>query len=371
MISKQPPRLSDFTPGRDNNFNLLRMIAALAVLVSHCYPLSLGAGAGEPLAKLLGMSLGTPAVDVFFIISGFLVTGSLLKRKHVADFLWARVLRVYPALLVVVVLTVFVLGPCFTKLPLVEYFSHPSAYSYLLKCTTLVDGVVYLLPGVFQANPFGPPVNGSLWTLPYEVRMYGILLLAWLLLRLAGPHRQRILQVAVVSAVLITLGLIYFGGFYRHGQNPFVRFFYLFFYGSAFYVLRGRIRLSGVVFGLILVCLAAARWVNVALFFKVYLASIAYVVLYLAYVPAGFLRQYNKLGDYSYGVYIYAFVVQQSIAALIPGVSPRTMLLLATPITLFLAVLSWKLVERHALKLKEAYAARTRRLLGMIRRRPA
>ena len=96
-------KLSDFTSGRDNNFNLIRIIAALAVLVTHSFALATGTSAAEPFQKTLGMTIGSIAVDIFFITSGFLVTGSLLTRKSFIDFIefvWARVLRIFPALLV-------------------------------------------------------------------------------------------------------------------------------------------------------------------------------------------------------------------------------------------------------------------------------
>ena len=73
--------LSDFTAGRDNNFNLIRMAAALAVLVSHAFALAIGKSAAEPFQALLGMTMGSIAVDVFFLTSGFLVTASLLSRE--------------------------------------------------------------------------------------------------------------------------------------------------------------------------------------------------------------------------------------------------------------------------------------------------
>jgi len=99
-------------------------------------------------------------------------------------------------------------------------------------------------------------------------------------------------------------------------------------------------------------------------FFMVYNLTIAYFLLYLAYVPAGFIRKYNLLGDYSYGVYIYAFPVQQSAAALIPGISTLHVILIAAPVTILLSAISWHLLEKRALGLKGSFAGRTRKLLA-------
>ena len=86
--------------GRDNNFNLIRFLAALAVIYSHCFPISQGAAALEPFESTLGISLGEIAVHVFFVTSGFLVTGSIIKKKELVGFFFARILRIFPALIV-------------------------------------------------------------------------------------------------------------------------------------------------------------------------------------------------------------------------------------------------------------------------------
>lgn len=99
-------------------------------------------------------------------------------------------------------------------------------------------------------------------------------------------------------------------------------------------------------------------------FFVVYTLFIAYLLFFLAYVPAGHIRKYNLLGDYSYGIYIYAFPVQQSVAALVPGVSVLNMILISFPVTVFLSALSWHLLERRALSLKGRLASDTRKWAG-------
>jgi len=89
--------------------------------------------------------------------------------------------------------------------------------------------------------------------------------------------------------------------------------------------------------------------------------SIAYLLFFVAYIPAGQIRKYNRLGDYSYGLYIWAFPVQQSVAALIPGVSVVYMILISAAVSILLAIISWHIVERRALSLKDHYVGHTRR----------
>ena len=86
---------------------------------------------------------------------------------------------------------------------------------------------------------------------------------------------------------------------------------------------------------------------------RYYIPFIPYIVFYLAYIPKGRIRKFNTIGDYSYGIYIYAFPVQQSIIALFPYVKVYQMVILSLIVTLFLAYLSWQLVEEKAVDLKK------------------
>ena len=138
----------------------------------------------------------------------------------------------------------------------------------------------------------------------------------------------------------------------------------MFFSGAAFYVLKERIRLSCPVFWLFIIAQLSSSIINKDAFFVLYVLTIAYILFYVAYIPSGFIRKYNQVGDYSYGIYIYAFPVQQSVAALVPGVSVLGMLLISAPATFLLAALSWHLLERRALDLKKLYAGHTRRILS-------
>ena len=357
-------KLSSFSQGRNNNFNLIRIVAALAVLVTHSFSL---VGDTEPFGESLGMTMGSIAVDVFFITSGFLVTASLLTRQSIIEFVWARVLRIYPALLVLVLFTVFVVGVYFTSLPLSAYFTSGRTYTYLIKCSTLVSlGVPFKLPGVFDNNPFKSAVNGSLWTMPYEVRMYAILAVLWFALRLTRTYRLKAFQLIIISYAVLSGIYVLASHFYFPTVNWFVKLSFMFFTGSSFYVLKEHIRLSSLLFWLMMIALAFAIG-NIHLFYVIYIVSIAYLLFFIAYVPSGYVRNYNRLGDYSYGIYIYAFLVQQSVAALIPGVSVAYMIAISAMVSIIFAVISWHLVERRALSLKDHYVGHTRRWFGFTR----
>lgn len=349
-------KLAEFIAGRDNNFNLIRIIAAYAVLVSHSFPLALGRGTVEPPLTLLGMSFGSMAVDIFFLASGFLVTGSLLARKNTLQFLWARALRIYPALFFMLVITVGTLGIFFTTLPASEFFSHPITQKYFVRCLTLVNSIKFELPGVFMENPYAKSVNGSLWTMRYEVRLYIIIGLLWALLHLAGQHQLRAFKILVITSALI-FGLLFFAGRFNliANQDALFRFGFLFMSGGSYFILRERITLSGRIALPLFLILVISAAIGHDAFFVAYSLGLGYLLLYAAYVPTGFIRHYNRFGDYSYGIYIYAFPVQQAVAALVPGITVLEMIALSSLITLTFAVLSWHLVEERALGFKDVF----------------
>lgn len=342
------PRLEGVLAGRDNNLNAIRMIAASMVLVSHAFPIALGPDTLQPL-QWTGGTLGHYSVAVFFGISGLLIARSFDRRRSMPHFLTARVLRLFPALLVVLAVTV-IAGAVFTRLPLGEYLAQPHTWSYVPANLSLAF-LQYPLPGVFETNPYGPPINGSLWTLFYEVACYaGVVMLG-----LLGVLRHRGFALAALGLVtlvhfavppLLATGLPLPAAITGR-IDAFALLTFPFMLGTCAYVWREALPLSG--------WIAALLWVPAALLAPgtametAITLSLVYTTFWLGFVPKGALLAYNRLGDYSYGVYIYAFPVQQAIAHLVPGVSPLANMALAMPVTLVLAILSWHLVESRAL----------------------
>jgi len=213
----------------------------------------------------------------------------------------------------------------------------------------------YNLPGVFANLPYKDAVNGSLWTLRYEVAMYALLSIFGLFL----IYVKKLTNYDFVKTCFLLLALISVSAnlanyFYSFLPTQFVRLFYMFFVGSAFFIWRGSILISFRTFTLIVVTLLLCAF-DKSLFFVAYSISLPYIVFFIAYVPSGRIRRFNKIGDYSYGIYIYAFPVQQSVAALIPGISVVNMVLLSFIITCLLSLVSWHFVEKPALAMKDKY----------------
>ena len=357
-------RLSDYAVGRDNNFNLIRLLAALAVLGGHSVAVLGLPSSREVFFDHLGLSLAEMAVDVFFVTSGFLVTGSLVNRGEVIAYLWARALRIYPAIWAMLVLTVFVLAPALTALPAADYFASPKTHDYFIKCATLIGGVRYSLPGVFETNPLKSEFNGSLWTLPIEMRLYLYLAGGWLVLAAAPAIRLKAMSVAAPIAAAAFLVLILRGRLFGAPFNAADTRIFMFLYGSTLYLWRDQVPMRRSILVAALACLVVAS-VNQRAFFVVYVVCLAPLVLHLAYLPKGRIRAFNAWGDCSYGVYIYAFPIQQTLALLFPGMPLALMIVGAGAITLGVAALSWVLIEKRALAMKGDFAAATSRALNL------
>src|SRR5207248_914609 len=164
---------------RRNNFDALRLIAALSVAFSHSFLIAEGSEAREPFAWLTGNQciLGLVGVFVFFIISGYLVTESYCRTPAPGRFALKRGLRIYPALADNAIVCALVLGPIATSLPLSAYFADRGVGRFVAAVLMLDPGPLQL-PGVlFADNSVGLLINGSLWTLRYEVMMYAMVLL--------------------------------------------------------------------------------------------------------------------------------------------------------------------------------------------------
>jgi peptidoglycan/LPS O-acetylase OafA/YrhL len=359
--------LADKAAGKDNNLNLIRFLAAMAVLFSHAFALVLGDYRLEPLRTGLGMSPGDIGVDLFFLASGFLVSGSLFHRKSLLDYLCARFLRIYPALIVMLLLCVFVVGPWFGVLPFAEFLRMPGTRRFLVENLILVRGAEIGLPGVFHLLPWRDVVNGSLWTMTYEIRLYLILGFSWALLGLVKVRRRKVFAAFVALSALVCLGF-HLDVVRRDALDPYPRLYYMFTVGVLFQIWKERVVLSWPIFlaavGLLACCLANRTVWQVA-----YPFLIPYAMFFVAYVPGGFLRAFNRVGDCSYGLYIYSFPIQQIWVALNPGIGVGALIAGSSITVLPIAMLSWHFLERRALGLKEAGGAKLRLLALRVKTR--
>ncbi len=322
-----------------NNLDAIRLAAAALVIFSHSFEMNGGARENEPLEIISGqISFGELAVLVFFAISGFLIAKSWAARPKLSVFVRNRALRIMPALVIAVALLTFVAGPLLTTLSPGAYFGDARLSCFLLNAV-FVSGCG-TLPGVFNEEL----ANAPLWTLGFEALCYGLVAVLGVL---------RILKASACAA--LALLIIAFGAATGWGGGFFYKLSALappFLIGAVFALAADRVpldhRLAGVSALVLLASTFAGALVISFAFFGVYL------VLWAGFAPFGAaLARIGARGDFSYGLYLWGWPVQQFAAQTVGG-PPAVNFLLSLPIAFALAVLSWRFVEHPALALKTA-----------------
>jgi peptidoglycan/LPS O-acetylase OafA/YrhL len=344
--------LSQALPRGKNNFDLIRLCAALAVMFGHSYVLQLANGQHDPVTQLFGReSCGSLAVFAFFLMSGILISASFDHQRSVSRFLVLRVARIWPALAGCSLFAVFIVGPLFSTWTTRDYFASPAPWYFLGHMLTIVHGLGWVLPGVFMNNPFVGAINAAVWTLPLELKCYLVVLAAGM----AGLVRTRRGMTLAVIAAFAGFGLLL-----RHpppeillGDLTVLQAGYsfwpvpFFLAGMLLYGWRDHVvlhwgvalALAGLYLGLHDTAAGA-----VAFYF-----AFGYGVLWIGTMPA--LHRFAPRHDYSYGIYVYGFVIQQCVASLAPGLNHWLAFLIALPVVLACAAASWHGLESPALRL--------------------
>jgi len=236
-------------------------------------------------------------------------------------------------------------------LPAAQFWRHPQTLDYLLR-TALGFDVGESLPGAYAGNPRPFAANGSLYTLPYELRLYLAVLAAGACGLLTRRHALLGLVATAVAAAIAWPQ--WPNVVFAYGTNEHADILVLMFgLGALAYAWRDAIPVSraGALAAVALIAVDPAGLARGPLFAPL----LAYTMLTLAYHPALRWQAFNRLGDYSYGLYVYAFPIQQTLIERIPGIAPGRLFLLAFPLTLAVAVVSWHAIERPALGLKSAF----------------
>jgi peptidoglycan/LPS O-acetylase OafA/YrhL len=349
MLSGLEPSMPTADPGRyANNFDFLRLVAALAVIFSHSFLIAAGTQKNEPLVVLTHNQcpLGLVGVFVFFVISGYLVTESFCRAPRPGGFVLRRTARIYPALVVNGLVCAFVLGPIVTSLPLSAYVADPGLRDFLVEYATLWPGPL-ALPGVLFANTtVGLLINGSFWTLRFEVMMYLTVLILGVVrgLRLSTSVALLVLGIAAIywdqDHSLSWLGNL-------RGWLWMLSHFAA---GMVMYFLRGRI---------------VFRWYYAVLAFVglVLISQVGHQFITFFALPGGYLTIYaasrywprvdysRHVGDLSYGIYIYGWPSEEFVMWLSGGRAQWWQVFLGTlAIVVPLAWLSWHGVEKWALR---------------------
>jgi peptidoglycan/LPS O-acetylase OafA/YrhL len=321
-----------------NNFDFLRLFAATAVLLAHQFAL-VGIYVAPPIP---GHSWAGLAVSIFFVISGYLVSTSWRKDPILWRFLVKRLLRLIPALAFVTILTVFVIGPLATSYSINEYFLNKDTYSYLKNIYLNMHSA---LPGVFLNNPYPVAVNASIWTLPLEVNWYEVLAVLGLL----GWLRKRML-----IFFLICICIIWDHNFHLPDNETNLNWF--FHYGAFFLsgVMSSLFRITPrILYGAVILSVIAFYY---DLWFMGVILVLPVAVIYIGCMTTPVIANLDKIGDISYGVYLFAFPIQQTVIYFFgTQLSFFALIMTSIMVTYLLAYISWKFVEEPALGLKKYF----------------
>lgn len=331
---------------RRNSYNFLRLLGAILVIFSHSFALT---GHVEPHFGDSTVSLGKLGVWIFFIISGYLISISWEQYPRFNVFMAKRALRIFPALIVVVLLTI-IGGAILSELPIKQYILSQGTWDYLNNI--FLFNTIYALPGVFVHNVHSGLVNGSLWTLAYEFSMYiaiafiGVLriykkispfaiwlsLLALNLIVSIAPSLTPNINLFYLNiGLLLPLALMYFSGVMFHKYS--------------------KLLATNLLAGLV----AFGAFVGLTILFPNYAPIFGSTLLAFAVFAIGshpFMSGIQKYGDISYGMYIYAFPVQQAIVHITGTSNPWKMFAASLMISSVCGALSWYLIEKPFLGLK-------------------
>ncbi len=338
---------------RRNNFDLLRLLAAISVIFSHAYLIAEGTQDREPFYWLTGHQtiLGVVGVFIFFTMSGFLVTQSFEATGSPIRYAAKRLLRIYPGYIACLLVLAFVLGPLVTSLPLADYFSHPQFRTFLI-WNLMMDPNQNGLPGVaFTGNSVGQVVDGPLWTLPCELLMYALVMLLGM---------ARLLTFKALG-VLLALGLVCVGFDTTKSDDLMGSVGWLmpfFVAGAALYKLQGTRLFEGkwalaALGGLVVSGMLGGLDLPFPPFILLFPLFGSYLTIWLALTPRLPVVPAARWGDFSYGLYIYGWPAEQLLAWASGGaLGPLALFLGALLLSLVLSALSWHLIEKRALRLK-------------------
>lgn len=326
---------------RQDNFLWLRIIAALMVIYGHSLIISPSPGVTDLFASWRTYS-GEIAVDIFFALSGFMVSGSFMRRPDLIDFMSARVLRLVPALLVCLVFMAYVIGPALSSLDLHAYFADKLPRRFVKWNLQFSSRQTYLLPGVFTSNSVKDTVNGSLWTIPAEMRMYVFLAIFGVL----GFFRSRLIASVIlfllfVAGALVPWQLPLFDGWIKM-SGYFALGILAFMYKDDIPV-----RTDVLLVLAYLAFLSRAVWI-----YPVFVAlAITYFCFWFAYRLR--LPKIDRFGDPSYGTYLWGWPSSQVFAQFVGPGHPYWCAVTAGAISLTLGYLSWHSIEKPAMGLKK------------------
>ena len=342
-----------------NSFNLIRLVAALAVIVSHSALILYGPGTPQLLADLTPYTLGQHAVNVFFVISGLSLAASLDRRPDLRRYAAGQFLRVFPALFVAGVVVAFLLGPLVTNMGLLAYLE--DAHTLFYPALVLVEFQDASPPGLFHELPYGDAIDVPLWTIRYEIAAY---------CGLAGLFAAGLLRWRMATCVLLAAAAAIHAACAAWSASTDMtpqaahaialagnvsRFGMSFLLGVAAFQFRTRLSLTPLWFGVLIPAAILVSGTPLAPVAAVVFA--AYATLYFGTLSYGPLSAWTRRTDISYGAYLYGWPVQQTLLCMMPGIGIAVHTAMSLALAGLAGLLSWRYVEKPLIGLKNPPSA--------------
>lgn len=335
---------------QENNFRLLRFLTALTVAATHCLWVVYGFNPSKE--GLIGILIQAShcGICIFFGLSGYLITASLIERPNYLSYTISRIIRLCPLLLFSSLLIAFVAGPLFTTASTEAYYSDWQLWAFIPLSTLSFSELS--LPGLFENAPAGRDVNVSLWTLKYEIAAYfGLAALS-----LLGLLNRRLVWIWAGFAIAAFIYVSYFTqlraeiAILQHG----FRFGFAFLIGLILYSYKDIIPLNFI--GVLLV-IGFAAYTNSSAYMEPFrIIALTYTAIWFGSQKAGLLNFYNRFGDYSYGIFVFHWPIAQLVLQMNPAITYGQLLLVVMPFTLALAVISWHGIEEPLLSARTSFA---------------
>lgn len=332
---------------KDNAIGFIRLILAIFVIVQHSYVLL---GHADPLSGIGLISFGALGVNGFFILSGFLITSSWLNSKNLINYVWRRILRILPAFWICLLFTTLIVAP------LMIIFKGQSLSSnilsqmlgYLFKNLALIinqPDIANLTNHLTEKS-----LNGSLWTLSWEFLFYILLAVGGLIGALSKRKWLLIISTLIYIACfwIDTCKCTLFLKFYTSSNVAILPYYFLI--GSIGFLFKKHIPDSRIIFALCNILWLLDLKYNSH--YPLHPFFLFYILIWLTtHLP---FKSIERFGDFSYGLYIYHFVVIQTLLIIFNNqFQPITLLLITLPIAFGLAYLSWNLIERRCMNFKK------------------
>ncbi|MFV5698711.1 acyltransferase family protein [Flavobacterium sp. ZT3R17] len=339
-------KISQFLNKDNNNLDLARIILACLVIVGHSEAIN---GSGiywiDPIEHFFKFTYsGAFAVKLFFFISGLVVTNSYLSKKSAIYFVISRIFRIIPALLFVLLVTVFIFGLALTKFEVLDYLSKLDYLIYIRR--NLVFYSYYLLPGVFNENLYPNIVNGSFWSLRYEVACYIVLLILFIIL---GKRNKYYIIIIIIPIVLIFIDTLLPTRFLLSfiDNNPEKYLLPISFaYGAFLAVLSDKVMIG--IYTVIFSILAFIAFKNTSFADFVFLFASCNILVYLS--SRSFVLKLKPKYDISYGIYLWGFLIQQTIVHYLGHIYIGFHCVIAIIISVLLALLTFVFIEKPFIK---------------------